>query len=71
MAENFSSFDYKTLEEVFSVIKYLTTVLSTAGMQLVEALSPSHLLAQLHDGVQLDTIQVGSLKVTYTILYHF
>lgn len=48
MAENFSAFDYKTQEEVFTVIKHLTSVLSTAGMQLVEALSPSNLLAQLH-----------------------
>jgi cohesin loading factor subunit SCC2 len=48
MAENFSAFDYKTQEEVFTVIKHLTSVLSTAGMQLVEALSPSNLLTQLH-----------------------
>ena len=49
MVENFSAFDYKTLEEVLTVIKYLTSVLSTAGMQLVEILSPSNLLTQLHD----------------------
>lgn len=48
MAENFSAFDYKTQEEVLTVIKHLTSVLSTAGMQLVEALSPSNLLDQLH-----------------------
>ncbi|KAH9923582.1 hypothetical protein B0H21DRAFT_765352 [Amylocystis lapponica] len=48
MAENFAAFDYKTQEEVLTVLKYLTAVLSTTGMQLVEALSPSHLLAQLH-----------------------
>ena len=48
MTENFSTFDYKTLEEVLTVIKYLTSVLSTTGMQLVEILSPSNLLAQLH-----------------------
>lgn len=30
------------------MIKYLTAVLSTTGMQIVEQLSPSHLLAQLH-----------------------
>jgi cohesin loading factor subunit SCC2 len=53
MAENFSSFDYKTQEEVFTVVKYLTSVLSTAGMQLVEVLSPSHLLSQLHGTSQL------------------
>lgn len=48
MVENFSAFDYKTLEEVLTVIKHLTSVLSTAGMQLVEVLSPSNLLTQLH-----------------------
>ncbi|KAF8879492.1 hypothetical protein BD779DRAFT_1551796 [Infundibulicybe gibba] len=48
MAENFATFEYKTQEEVFTVIKYLTTVLSTTGTQLLEMVSPSHLLAQLH-----------------------
>jgi hypothetical protein len=48
MAENFSAFDYKTQEEVFTIIKHLTSVLSTTGMQLVEVLSPSNLLTQLH-----------------------
>ncbi|KAI0064180.1 hypothetical protein BV25DRAFT_1934347 [Artomyces pyxidatus] len=47
MAENFAAFEYKTQEEVLLVIKSLTNVLSTAGMQCVEALSPAHLLAQL------------------------
>jgi cohesin loading factor subunit SCC2 len=47
MAENFAVFDYKTQEEVLLVIKSLTNVLSTAGMQCVEALSPGNLLAQL------------------------
>lgn len=47
MAENVSSLDYRTQEEVLTVIKYLTSVLSTTGMQLVETVSPSHLLAQL------------------------
>ncbi|KAF8158512.1 hypothetical protein B0H34DRAFT_797892 [Crassisporium funariophilum] len=49
MAENFATFDYKTLEEVFTVIKYLTSVLSTTGMQLLEIISPSHLLTHLHE----------------------
>ncbi|KAG0704778.1 hypothetical protein DFH29DRAFT_981273 [Suillus ampliporus] len=49
MAENFSSLDYRTQEEVITVIKHLTSVLSTAGMQVIDLLSPSHLLAQLHD----------------------
>jgi len=47
MAENFAAFDYKTQEEVLLVVRSLTNVLSTAGMQCVEALSPRHLLAQL------------------------
>jgi len=47
MAENFAAFDYKTQEEVFTVIKHLTSILSTVGMQLVEVLSPSNLLSQL------------------------
>lgn len=50
MAENFASFDYKTQEEVLTVLKYLTSVLSTTGSQTVETLSPSHLLSQLHEG---------------------
>lgn len=49
MAENFAAFEYKTQEEVFTVVKYLTTVLSTTGMQLLEMISPSHLLTQLHE----------------------
>ncbi|KAH9924608.1 uncharacterized protein BXZ73DRAFT_50340 [Epithele typhae] len=48
MAENFATFEYKTQEEALTVVKSLTAILSTAGMQLVELLSPSHLLAQLH-----------------------
>jgi cohesin loading factor subunit SCC2 len=47
MAENFAAFDYKTQEEVFTVINYLTTVLSTTGTQLLDIISPSHLLTQL------------------------
>jgi cohesin loading factor subunit SCC2 len=47
MAENFSAFDYKTQEEVLTILKHLTSVLSTAGMQLLAVLSPSHLLTQL------------------------
>ena len=49
MAENFASFDYKTQEEVLTVAKSLTSVLSTTGMQVVESISPSHLLSQLRD----------------------
>ena len=48
MAENFATFEYKTQEEVFVVIKFLTTALSTTGVQLLEILSPSHLLSHLH-----------------------
>lgn len=49
MTENFAAFEYKTQEEVFTIIKYLTSVLSTVGMELLQIISPSHLLASLHD----------------------
>ncbi|KAF7297577.1 Sister chromatid cohesion protein [Mycena kentingensis (nom. inval.)] len=47
MAENFASLDYKTQEEVITVIKDLTTVLSVEGMRVLEIVSPGHLVAQL------------------------
>ncbi|KIL61369.1 hypothetical protein M378DRAFT_26115 [Amanita muscaria Koide BX008] len=47
MAENFATLEYKTQEEVLTVIKHLTAILSTTGMQILELISPSHLLAQL------------------------
>jgi cohesin loading factor subunit SCC2 len=49
MAENLSAFDYRTQEEVLIVIRQITNVLSVAGMQLLESLSPSNLMAQLRD----------------------
>ncbi|KAI6042629.1 sister chromatid cohesion C-terminus-domain-containing protein [Pisolithus marmoratus] len=49
MAENFATLDYKTQEEVLTVIKHLTSILSTSGMQIIDVVSPSHLLAQLHE----------------------
>ncbi|KAJ6584574.1 hypothetical protein B0H19DRAFT_980202 [Mycena capillaripes] len=47
MAENFSAFEYKTQEEVITVIKELTVVLSVDGTRLLEIISPSHLLSHL------------------------
>jgi len=52
MAENFATLDYKTQEEAFTVIKHLTSILSTSGMQLIEVVSPSNLLVQLHEPQQ-------------------
>jgi hypothetical protein len=40
MAENVAAFEYKTQEEVLTVIRYLTHVLSVAGMQMINLLSP-------------------------------
>ncbi|KIK69873.1 hypothetical protein GYMLUDRAFT_34262 [Collybiopsis luxurians FD-317 M1] len=53
MAENFASFDYKTQEEVFTVIKFLTTILSTTGLHVLEVLSPSPLLSELHGSTSI------------------
>ncbi|CAE6432892.1 unnamed protein product [Rhizoctonia solani] len=38
IAENISAFDYKTQEEILTVIRHLTHVLSVAGMHIVEIL---------------------------------
>jgi len=51
MAENFAAFEYKTQEEVITVIKDLTVVLSVDGTRLLEIISPSHLLSHLRDSV--------------------
>lgn len=48
MADNLASFEYKLQEDVLTVAKYLTSVLSTSGTQLVETVAPAHLLTQLH-----------------------
>ncbi|KAF8585724.1 ARM repeat-containing protein [Ramaria rubella] len=42
-AENVSAFDYKTQEEVLTVIRHLTSVLSVVGMTLVETIAPTTL----------------------------
>ncbi|KAA1473731.1 hypothetical protein DENSPDRAFT_882264 [Dentipellis sp. KUC8613] len=60
MAENFAAFDYKTQEEVLMVAKSATGVLSTVGMQLVETLSPAHLLAQLHAPIRVEGVGAGA-----------
>ncbi|KAG8687645.1 Sister chromatid cohesion protein 2, partial [Ceratobasidium sp. 395] len=39
IAENISALDYKTQEEILTVIRHLTHVLSVAGMHIVEILS--------------------------------
>ena len=48
MADNLACFEYKVQEDVLTVTKHLTSVLSTSGAQLIETVSPAHLLAQLH-----------------------
>jgi cohesin loading factor subunit SCC2 len=35
MAENFTTLEYQTQEEVLTVIKRLTGILSTTGMQIL------------------------------------
>jgi len=73
MAENFATFDYKTQEEVFTVIKSLTSVLSTTGMQLLEIISPSHLLTTLHGTSRPEAIApvVETTTVSYSPCYGY
>ncbi|KAL1743690.1 sister chromatid cohesion C-terminus-domain-containing protein [Schizophyllum fasciatum] len=54
MAENFSALDYKSQEEVLMVIKALTNVLATTGIQVLEGLSPSHLLSHMRPADAMD-----------------
>lgn len=56
MAENFSSFDYRTQEEVLTVIKILTRELAETGALLVERIAPGNLLAQLKPSQKLESI---------------
>lgn len=49
MADNIASFEYKLQEDVLTVTKHLTSVLSTSGAQLVETVAPAQLLTQLHE----------------------
>lgn len=48
MADNLGCFEYKLQEDVLTVTKHLTSVLSTSGAQLFETVAPAHLLTQLH-----------------------
>ncbi|KAI0317644.1 hypothetical protein OF83DRAFT_1120276 [Amylostereum chailletii] len=57
MAENFSAMEYKMAEEVLLVIKTLTGVLSTAGMQCVEQLQPEGLVGLLKESVQASEVR--------------
>ncbi|KAG8832210.1 Sister chromatid cohesion protein 2 [Serendipita sp. 399] len=49
IVENLSALEYKTQEEILGVIRYAVNVLSVAGMQMMEILSPSDLMRQLGD----------------------
>jgi hypothetical protein len=41
MVENFAAFEYKTQEEVLTVIRHATSVLSVAGVHLVDTIQRS------------------------------
>lgn len=73
MAENFAMLEYKTQEEVMTVVKYLTSFLSTTGVQILEVLSPSHLLTQLHEplpAITLDNNVNEMLSPIYSCFNH-
>lgn len=64
MAENFAALEYKTMEEVLTVIKFLTNVLSTSGMQIVEVVAPGGLLSLLHgDGPRASVVGEQGMDV--------
>ncbi|KAF8607050.1 hypothetical protein BDV93DRAFT_436800 [Ceratobasidium sp. AG-I] len=53
IAENMSAFDYKTQEEILTVIRHLTHVLSVAGMHVVEILHQERRAQETSDSVRL------------------
>lgn len=59
MADNIACFEYKLQEDVLTVAKHLTSVLSTSGTQLVEAVAPTHLLTQLHGEAASERVVVS------------
>ncbi|KZS93617.1 hypothetical protein SISNIDRAFT_454038 [Sistotremastrum niveocremeum HHB9708] len=56
MAENVAALDYKTLEEVLTVIRHLTSVLSVAGTQIYDTYVP---VADVLSSSQLSTVPEG------------
>ncbi|KZP01340.1 hypothetical protein CALVIDRAFT_492971 [Calocera viscosa TUFC12733] len=58
MAENVSALEYKTLEEVLTVVRSLMSVLSVAGMQLVDT------LARLDLGDEIDANTTEGVLIT-------
>ncbi|EJU03190.1 ARM repeat-containing protein [Dacryopinax primogenitus] len=60
MAENVSALEFKTLEEVLTVVRSLMSVLSVAGMQVVDTLAR----LDLGDEIDADTAQ-GVLIVSW------
>lgn len=61
MAENFASFDYRSQEEVLTVLKVLTRELAETGAQLLERIAPGNLLAQLKPSQKQDSNTMPAL----------
>ena len=66
MAENVSAFDYKTQEEVLTVLRHLTSVLSVVGMALVETVSPTTLREPAYETPMASS---GQVVVLWYIIY--
>jgi len=58
-ADNIACFEYKLQEDVLTVTKHLTSILSTWGAQLVETVAPAQLLTQLHGDSETDEERVA------------
>ncbi|KAG8814407.1 Sister chromatid cohesion protein 2 [Serendipita sp. 401] len=64
--ENLSALEYKTQEEVLGVIRSAINVLSVAGMQMMEVLSPSDLMRQLGGPVEEQAVSTLEVMPTTT-----
>jgi hypothetical protein len=66
MAENLSALEYKTQEEILTVIRHITAVLSVSGVQVVDTLQ--HRLgnpSMEHDSEQPVRIYFGSVSESW------
>ena len=63
--ENLSSLEYKTQEEILTVLKSLISTLSTIGCQVAEILFPSHLLNDFRNSLQSQSLKVSRISAPF------
>jgi len=65
MAENIATLEYKTLEEVLTVIRHLTSILSVSGMNLMEQICPTS--EQLRDAGDTQMVESSDTEINNAV----